>query len=173
MEPSKEHFMSRRGFCLCCIGGAAAGNERLAHAAGGLRGGAWHRQPDQGQRGGLADRHAQAAQQYQRPRGLRRKRRRTDGPRRQGADRAGIGVSQPQMTKALAELGADPDHAPDQYALALRSYRRQYMAACGGRQDHRPREHPQIPFRGSARRGMGLQLPPVATRRNSQRSLCH
>ena len=23
MEHSKKHFMSRRGFCLCCIGGAA------------------------------------------------------------------------------------------------------------------------------------------------------
>jgi hypothetical protein len=53
----------------------------------GLRRGARPRQPDQGQRRDLADCRAQAAQQHQRARGLRRKHRRSHGSGWQGAGR--------------------------------------------------------------------------------------
>ena len=55
---------------------------------------------------------------------------------------AGIGVSRPQMTKALADLGGDPVTPPDQHALALRPYRRQCVAEFGRRKDHCARKHP-------------------------------
>ena len=69
---------------------------------------------------------------------------------------AGIGVSRAQITKALAELGADPVTHLDQHALALRSCRRQCVAAFGRRKDHRPGEHAQTSLGGPACRGLGL-----------------
>ena len=51
---------------------------------------------------------------------------------------AGIGVSRPQLTKALARPEFRADHHAHQYALALRPYRRKHMAQLRRRKDHRP-----------------------------------
>ena len=73
---------------------------------------------------------------------------------------AGIGVSRPQMMKALADLGPEPITHAHQHALALRPYRRKRMAQFRRRKDHRAGQHPQVFERSAARRGLGLQFPP-------------
>lgn len=108
MEHSKKHFMSRRGFCLCCISGAAmAANgwltprEAFAEARGIvslIKDSAatslivTHKLRNnvsvlEGSGGNVAV---------------------LTGPDGQVLIDAGIGVSRPQMAKALADLGADP-----------------------------------------------------------------
>ena len=108
MEHSKKHFMSRRGFCLCCIGGAAmAANgwltprEAFAEARGivslikdsaATSPIATHKLRNnvsvlEGSGGNVAV---------------------LTGPDGQVLIDAGIGVSRPQMAKALADLSADP-----------------------------------------------------------------
>ena len=109
MESPTAHSLSRRGFCLCCVGGAA-----FAATAGWLT----PRQAFAEARGLVslikdsaatsADRHPQAARQYQRARRIRRQYRRSHRTRRQGADRRRHRRVAPQLTKALAELGAEP-----------------------------------------------------------------
>src|ERR1700691_2502972 len=108
MEHSKKHFMSRRGFCLCCIsGGAMAANgwltprEAFAEARGivslikdsaasspivthKLRGNV---SVLEGSGGNVAV---------------------LTGPDGKVLVDAGIGVSRPQMTNALTDLGAEP-----------------------------------------------------------------
>ena len=69
---------------------------------------------------------------------------------------AGISVSRPQMTKALADLGADPITHLDQHPLALRPCRRQRLAEFDGSEDHRAGEHAKISLAGPAGRGLGL-----------------
>jgi glyoxylase-like metal-dependent hydrolase (beta-lactamase superfamily II) len=108
MEHSKRHFMSRRGFCLCCISGAAiAANgwltprEAFAEARGIvslIKDSAatspivTHKLRNnvsvlEGSGGNVAA---------------------LTGPDGQVLIDAGIGVSRPQMAKALADLSADP-----------------------------------------------------------------
>ena len=108
MEHSKRHFMSRRGFCLCCISGAAiAANgwltprEAFAEARGIvslIKDSAatspivTHKLRNnvsvlEGSGGNVAV---------------------LTGPDGQVLIDAGIGVSRPQMAKALADLSADP-----------------------------------------------------------------
>ena len=59
MAFSKHNSLSRRRFCLCCVGARRLCRHwRLAFATRGLRRSARPGQPDQGQRRGLADRHA-------------------------------------------------------------------------------------------------------------------
>ena len=108
MEHSKRHFMSRRGFCLCCISGAAiAANgwltprEAFAEARGivSLIKDSAATSPIvthklrsdvsvlEGSGGNVAV---------------------LTGPDGQVLIDAGIGVSRPQMAKALADLSADP-----------------------------------------------------------------
>ncbi len=57
---------------------------------------------------------------------------------------AGIGVSRPQLTKALADLSPEPITHAHQYALAFRPYRRKRMAQLRRRKDHRAGQHPQV-----------------------------
>ena len=108
MEHSKKHFMSRRGFCLCCIGGAAMATngwltprEAFAEARGIvslIKDSAatspivTHKLRNnvsvlEGSGGNVAV---------------------LTGPDGQVLIDAGIGVSRPQMAKALADLSADP-----------------------------------------------------------------
>jgi glyoxylase-like metal-dependent hydrolase (beta-lactamase superfamily II) len=108
MELSKQHFMSRRGFCFCCIGGAAlAANgwltpgEVFAEARGliSLIKDSAAASPIvahklrnnisvlEGSGGNVAV---------------------LTGPDGKVLIDAGIGVSRPQMTKALVDLSADP-----------------------------------------------------------------
>ena len=169
----QRHLLSRRHFCLCCIAGAsfAATNgwltprEAFAEARGlvslikdsaAVSPIVTHRLRNnisvlEGSGGNIAV---------------------LTGPDGKVLIDAGIGVSRPQITKALADLGADPITHLDQHALALRSRRRQRMAAFGRRQDHRAGEHPQASFRSPAGRGLGLQFPALAVRRHPQRGVC-
>jgi glyoxylase-like metal-dependent hydrolase (beta-lactamase superfamily II) len=106
MGVSRENFLSRRSFCLCCIGGAAAGawltpRQAFAEARGivslikdsaAISPIVTHKLPNnlsvlEGSGGTVAVLTGQ------------------DG---KVLIDAGIGVSRPQMTKALGELGADP-----------------------------------------------------------------
>ena len=108
MEVSKKHLLSRRGFCLCCIGGAAMAKngwlsprEAFAEARGIvslIKDSAatspivTHKLRNnvsvlEGSGGNVAV---------------------LTGPDGKVLIDAGIGVSRPQMTKALAGLGADP-----------------------------------------------------------------
>ena len=90
---------------------------------------------------------------------------------------AGIRVSRPQLTKAMADTRRRSGHPSRQHPLAFRPCRWQRMAPFGWRQDHRAGEHAQVPFRRSAGRGLGLQFPSAATGRlpsevfSSERSL--
>ena len=87
MTATHSSGLSRRAFCLCCIASSGFAATSGLKPPPGLRRGARPRQPDQGQRRDLADRRAQAAQQHQRARGLRRKHRRSHRSGRQGAGR--------------------------------------------------------------------------------------
>jgi glyoxylase-like metal-dependent hydrolase (beta-lactamase superfamily II) len=106
MGVSREHFLSRRSFCLCCIGGAAAGawltpSQAFAEARGivslikdsaAVSPIVTHKLRNnisvlEGSGGTVAVLTGQ------------------DG---KVLIDAGIGVSRPQMTKALGDLGADP-----------------------------------------------------------------
>jgi glyoxylase-like metal-dependent hydrolase (beta-lactamase superfamily II) len=109
MEPSKENLLSRRRFCLCCVGGAAvtatAGwltpREAFAEARGlvslikdsaAVSPIVTHKLRNnisvlEGSGGNVAV---------------------LTGPDGKVLIDAGIGVSRPQITKALADLGADP-----------------------------------------------------------------
>jgi glyoxylase-like metal-dependent hydrolase (beta-lactamase superfamily II) len=74
----------------------------------GLRGSARSRQPDQGQRRDLADRGAQAAQQHQRARGLRRKHRRSHGSGWQAAGRRRHWRVAPAIDEGARRPGPEP-----------------------------------------------------------------
>src|ERR1700675_959706 len=109
MEFSKQHLLSRRGFCLCCAGGAAFAatngwltpREAFAEARGivslikdsaAVSPIVTHKLRDnisvlEGSGGNIAV---------------------LTGPDGKVLIDAGIGVSRPQITKALAALGADP-----------------------------------------------------------------
>ena len=126
MESPKAHSLSRRGFCLCCVGGAAFAatggwltpREAYAEARGivslikdsaATSPIATHKLRNnisvlEGSGGNIAV---------------------LTGPDGKVLVDAGIGVSRPQLTKALAELGPEPITHLDQYALALRPRRRQ------------------------------------------------
>ena len=85
---------------------------------------------------------------------------------------AGISVSRPQMTQALACAWRRTCHALDQHALALRSQRRKRMAPFDRCGNYRAREHAQASFRGPTGRRLGLQLPSATERGHSDRGLC-
>ena len=162
----QRHLLSRRHFCLCCIAGATFAatdgwltpREAFAEARGlvslikdsaAVSPIVTHRLRNnvsvlEGSGGNIAV---------------------LTGPDGKVLIDAGIGVSRPQITKALAELGADPithlinthwhfDHADGNAWLQF-----------GRRKDHRAGEYPQAPFRGPAGRGLGLQFPAPAAGR--------
>jgi glyoxylase-like metal-dependent hydrolase (beta-lactamase superfamily II) len=108
MELSKKHFLSRRGFCLCCIGGAAvAGNRWLSP-----------REAFAEARGLVSLIKDSAATSPIITHKLRNNVSVLEGsggnvavltgPDGKVLIDAGIGVSRPQITKALAELGSGP-----------------------------------------------------------------
>jgi glyoxylase-like metal-dependent hydrolase (beta-lactamase superfamily II) len=107
MEISKKHLMSRRGFCLCCIGGAAAANGWLAP-----------REAYAEARGLVSLIKDSAATSPIVTHKLRNNVSVLEGsggnvavltgPDGKVLIDAGIGVSRPQITKALAELGPEP-----------------------------------------------------------------
>ena len=80
MDISRKQFLSRRGFCLCCLGAGAAAagrwltpREAFAEARGLVS-------LIKDSAAVIANHHLQAAQQYQRARRLRRHGRRADRP---------------------------------------------------------------------------------------------
>src|SRR6516165_158198 len=123
MSAPHQHTLSRRSFCLCCIGGAT-----LAAAGGWLT----PRQAFAEARGLVSLIKDSAATSPIVTHKLRNNIAVLEGSGGTvavltGSDGkvlvdAGIAVSRPQLTKALAELGADPINAPDQHPLALRPY---------------------------------------------------
>ena len=142
---------------VCAASGSGLRRDwRLAYASRSFRRSAWPRQPHQGQCGGVADRDAQAKEQYQLARGIGRKYRRSHRLRRQGADRWRHRRIAPAAYEGSRRSRRRSRHASDQHPLAFRSQFRQRLAGCRWREDHRPREHPQASLRSSARRGLGL-----------------
>ena len=85
---------------------------------------------------------------------------------------AGIRVSRPQLTKALADLGADPvTHLVNTHWHFDHADGNEWLHSAGARiiAQENTRKH----LAGSpARRGLGLQFPSARSRRSSQRSLC-
>ena len=169
---SKSHLLSRRGFCLCCIGGAAAA------AAG-----AWltPRQAFAEARGIVSLIKDSAAVSPIVTHKLRGNISVLEGsggnvavltgPDGKVLIDAGIARLAPAADQGSRGPRRRSDHAPDQHPLAFRPYRRQRLAQRGRRQDHRAGKHAQVSVPGPARRGLGLQFPRPAGRRNSQRSV--
>src|SRR3984885_10791471 len=158
MTRTHSFGVSRRAFRLCCLASGGFRRNEGAEPPPGLRGSARSRQPDQGQRRDLADRGAQAAQQHQRARGLRRKHRRSHGSGWQGAGRRRHWRVAPAIDEGARRPGPRADPHAHQYALALRPYRRKHMAELRRRKDHRAGQYAQVSQRGAAGRGLGLQF---------------
>ena len=84
---------------------------------------------------------------------------------------AGIGVSRPQLMKALARPWPRASYNAHQYALALRPYRWKHMAQLRRRKNHRAGQYAQVPWRSAARRRLGLQFLTPGARRNADRDI--
>ena len=172
MKHSKEYLLSRRGFCLCCLGAAFAATngwltprQAFAEARGLvslIKDSAatspivTHRLRNnisvlEGSGGNIAV---------------------LTGPDGKVLIDAGIGVSRAQITKALAELGADPvTHLVNTHWHFDHADGNDWLHSAGAKiiAQENTRKHL---CGGSACRGLGLQFPSTADRRNSQRSLC-
>ncbi len=164
-------FLSRRGFCLCCVGGAAAAGAWLtprqvfAEARGLvslIKDSAaaspiiTHKLRDniavlEGSGGAVAV---------------------LTGPDGKVLIDAGIGVSRPQLTRTLAGLGADPiTHLINTHWHFDHTDGNAWLNAAGAKIIAQENTR-KYPVAGTARGGLGLQLPPAADRWNSQRGVC-
>ena len=125
----------------------------------GLRRGARPRQPDQGQRRDLADRRAQAAQQHQRARGLRRKHRRSHRSGRQGAGRRRHRRVAPAIDEGARRSRPRAGHALSSTRTGTSTIPTATHGSIPSAQRSSPRTTPaSISERSAARRGLGLQF---------------
>ncbi len=173
MSSVNQHTLSRRGFCICCVGGSRLRRQEwLAKPFASLRRGAQHRRSHSRRRRQGTDKDPQAAPQRQRPRGLRRQYRLS----LTGADGkvfidGGITASRPRILEAANSLSRGPikhlinthwhfDHADGNAWLNAQ-----------GAAIHRPRKHPQASLVRPESRRLGFQLPLAGTRSRSDGSV--